>query len=499
MTDRRNRTPWTRTVLLTAILLFLPGLASPALAQESWDAVYLAGSKIGYIHTFIEKVTDKGRDLLRVRVDMVLTFKRDKDTVVNELMYGTIETLDGEVLRIATRTLLSDRELKMSGDAVKGKMRLKVEGGVEREEVIPWEPDVRGPYAAEQSLARKAPTEGELRPLKMFIPDLNKVCDVILKAKAIEEVVLGDGTKRPLRRIDQVVTLDGKARPEFNLTFWIDQNGQVLKQEQDIYGGMVTYRTTKEGATAPNGPIKFDQISHSVAKTKSRITNPEKTLYVKYRISLKDEDPAQVFPTDRRQTVLKDERPNTIILEVKSAGPNDGSAGSPDVEPQFLRPNALISSDDARVRTSMTRAIEGASDPWDKASRINHWVFEKIRDKNFETTFASASEVARNLSGDCTEHAVFAAAMDRATTVPSRVVVGLVYVPKLEGFGYHMWNEVYVNQRWVALAPSFDQTTVDAVHIKLSETSLDGISPFESFLPVARILGKLEIEPIELR
>ena len=31
------------------------------------------------------------------------------------------------------------------------------------------------------------------------------------------------------------------------------------------------------------------------------------------------------------------------------------------------------------------------------------------------------------------------------------------------------------------------------------ETSLDGVSPFEAFLPLVRVMGKLEIEPIELR
>jgi transglutaminase-like putative cysteine protease len=499
MPPRRDRPSRTNRILLWSAVLLLIGLAPRVQAQESWDAVFLSGSKIGYIHTFVEKVTDKGRDLLRVRVDMVLSFKREQDTVVNEMMYGTIETPEGEVLRIATRTLLSDRELKMSGDVNNGQMRIKVEGGSQREQIIPWGPDIRGPYAAEQSLARKPPTEGELRQLRMFIPELNKVCDVVLKAKPIEEVVLGDGSKRGLRRIEQAVSLDGKPRPEFSLTFWIDQNGQVLKQEQDILGGMVTYRTTKQGATAPNGSSKFDQISNSVARTKSRISNPEQTRYVKYRISLKDEDPAQIFPTDRRQTIQKGDTPNSIILEVRTAGPNDGEAGSLEIDAEFLRPNALISSEDSRVRACATRAVAGASDPWEKASRINRWVFESIQDKNFGTTFASASEVARNLSGDCTEHAVLSAAMCRASGVPSRVVVGLVYVPKLSGFGYHMWNEVYINQRWVALDPSFDETSVDAVHIKLSEASLDGISPFESFLPVARILGKLEIEPLELK
>ena len=62
-----------------------------------------------------------------------------------------------------------------------------------------------------------------------------------------------------------------------------------------------------------------------------------------------------------------------------------------------------------------------------------------------------------------------------------------------------MWDEVYINQRWVALDPSWDETTVDATHIKLSESSLEGVAPFEAFLPVLKVAGKLQIEPLELR
>ncbi len=122
-----------------------------------------------------------------------------------------------------------------------------------------------------------------------------------------------------------------------------------------------------------------------------------------------------------------------------------------------------------------------------------------MTDKNFEVAFAAANEVARDLSGDCTEHSVLAAAMCRAQGIPARVAIGLIYVDKHDGFGFHMWNEVYVNQRWVAIDPSWDQSTVDAVHIKLNDSSLEGVSPFEAFLPVVRVMGKLQIEPIELR
>ena len=83
--------------------------------------------------------------------------------------------------------------------------------------------------------------------------------------------------------------------------------------------------------------------------------------------------------------------------------------------------------------------------------------------------------------------------------IPSRVVVGLIYVDEQGGFGYHMWTEVYVNQRWVAIDPSWNQSTVDATHIKISDSSLEGVSPFEAFTPILRVMGKLEIDPIEFR
>ena len=185
---------------------------------------------------------------------------------------------------------------------------------------------------------------------------------------------------------------------------------------------------------------------------------------------------------------------------VKSAGPLDGGPSAEEAAPEYLRANALVTSEDTRVRSLAQRATRGVVDPWEKATRINHWVFENMKQQsNFKVAFAAANAVARNLSGDCTEHAVLAAAMQRAVGIPSRVVVGLIYVDDLEGFGYHMWNEVFVNHRWVALDPSWDQSTVDAVHIKISESSLDGVAPFEAFLPLVRVMGRLGIEPIELR
>ncbi len=492
---RANRLMW---IGFLAALGFV--LGNRVQAQDSWDAIYLAGSKIGWVHTFVEKVQDKGHDYLRVRIDIEQRLKRDKDVSVTTLMYGTIETLEGQVLRLDTLISAGEQRLRGHGDVIQGKMNFVLEGqGGAQELVIPWGPEVRGPYAAEQSMARQPMKDDEQRSLKMFMPDLNKICDLRLAARTVEPVILGDGIRHPLLRVEQITEIDGKPRPEFDATLWVDPEGQVLKTEQDLLGGVVMYRTTEQSAKSFGGPVQLDLILASGIKVARKIPAPEQTRHVRYRLVLKRGDAAQILPVDSRQNVVPDASPTSAILEVRSAGPIDGPPGPDKVDQEYLDPNALVTSDDSRVRSLARQAIKGTVDPWKKAVLINQWVYKNVDRKNFKVAFASASEVARNFSGDCTEHAVLAAAMCRAAGVPSRVAIGLVYVTDSDSFGYHMWFEVNVNHRWVALDPSWNQSTVDATHIKLTDSSLKGVSPFNAFLPLLQVMGKLEIEPLELR
>jgi len=487
------------TLGLATVLPLL--LAAGARAQEAWDAIYLAGTKVGHVHTFVEKVHNKGKEYLRVRIDIEQRFKRGRDVSVTRLTYGTIETLDGQVLRLDTLIDAAQQQrIRTHGDVIRGEMKLVTEvAGAKQELVIPWSGDIRGPYAAEQSIARKPMKEHETRSLKMFMPTLNKVCDIDLKAQTVEPTVMGDGTKRSLLRIDQKTGLDGQPKPEFDMTLWVDLEGQVLKQETDLLGGYVQYRTTKQAALAKGGPIEFDLIAGSMIKVKHALPDADSTKFVRYQLKGKDVEPAKIIAADARQSLQAGAEKNSAILEVKSMGPLDGEAGPADVDAQYLRPNALVTSDNRQVQRLASKATQGAVDPWQKAVKIEEWVHEHITQKNFSIAFAAANEVADNLAGDCTEHSVLAAAMCRAVGIPSRVVIGLVYVKQQTGFGFHMWVEVYINQRWVAIDPTWKQATVDAAHIKISESSLDGVAPFEAFSPILRVMGKMEIDPIEFR
>ena len=361
--------------------------------SESWDAVFLGRSQIGYMRIRVAPVEEGQRKLQRVLVDYVLNFKRGNDSSSIKLEYGTIETPEGQVLRLDTRTLTSQSVIRVHGDVIQGKMLLKMENGDHKQELsIPWSPDTYGPYGAELSLSRKPIKPGEVRKIKTYVPTVNKVVEATLTARTLEPVALGGGVNRDLLRIDQEVTyLDGKKAPEMSSTLWVDEGGQILKTFTDSEGGMTTYRTTREAAFRNNGP-KVDLIAAQMIKLPRKINNPESSRAILYKLTLANAEPSDVFPADRRQTLKAGDGPMTALLEVRTAGPVDGEAGPESVAPEYLQPNAFITSNDPKVISLARQAVGKATDPWAKAQAITKWVAENIKDKNFETTFAPADE-----------------------------------------------------------------------------------------------------------
>jgi hypothetical protein len=89
-------------------------------------------------------------------VQTVLNFKRLNDKTSMQMRFGTIETPEGTVLRLDSRTLASQNEIRTFGDVVDGRITLNlVAGGQTQQIALPWGPDVRGPYGPELSLSRQ--------------------------------------------------------------------------------------------------------------------------------------------------------------------------------------------------------------------------------------------------------------------------------------------------------------------------------------------------------
>ena len=160
----------------------------------------------------------------------------------------------------------------------------------------------------------------------------------------------------------------------------------------------------------------------------------------------------------------------------------------------------FINSDDAKVREFARQAVRDETDTWKQAQLIEKWVHNHIENKNFTEAFATSDQVAKTLEGDCTEHAVLAAAMCRAVGVPSRAAVGLVYVNTRSGpvMGFHMWTEVWVRGQWVAIDATLGQGSIGAAHIKVADHSWYDVQSLVPLLPVMRVVGKVSIEVVSV-
>jgi transglutaminase-like putative cysteine protease len=97
----------------------------------------------------------------------------------------------------------------------------------------------------------------------------------------------------------------------------------------------------------------------------------------------------------------------------------------------------------------------------------------------------NALDVLKTRKGDCNEHATLFAALSRAAGIPTKVILGVVF---LDGkFYYHAWNEVFVGN-WIAVDPTLGQFPADASHIKFIEGDLGKSSE------IIKLVGKIKLE-----
>jgi transglutaminase-like putative cysteine protease len=196
--------------------------------------------------------------------------------------------------------------------------------------------------------------------------------------------------------------------------------------------------------------------------------------------------PLYVVPTeDRLQVAVPDDRPLLVefdavnrerLLEAlgSSAVPSGrtsvrlGLEGPPatartdvdDPSGRWLAASFIVDHDQPTIDALRTEFLASAASPATvRPSDLVAFVDRKV-DAVQGQGWEPASQTARTLRGDCTEHAVLTAALARSLGVPARVVVGMVIVrPGTEYVTVgHAWAELRDQDRWTiadaALGPA---------------------------------------------
>ncbi len=457
---------------------------------ESWEAYYIDNHKIGQGKIGIEPITEDGRSLLLVRSSTELVVQRFNQTVSQKIQLLSVESATGGLIRFETR--LSDGSVT-TGRYQSGQLFIETNTlGEAQRTSIPWDPSFGGLFADRLSLRRSPMQPGERRRLRALIPIFHQPGEIELVADGYESTPLLSGEQR-LLRINSTVRI---GQTTIESVLWTDSSGEPIKSSTSMSGfEQIAYRTTPEQALDKNNSTDFDLGARSVVRVENPLPEPQRTQRAVYRVRLDGGDPSRVFSAGISQKVDR-KSPDTAEITVWATRPDTPRSGRPsEAGPTVadLEPNNLVQSQDPIIVAMAGKVTTEAADPWSLACALESYVHRTVRPEQFSQAIASAADVARSRAGDCTEHAVLLAALCRARQLPARVVIGLVYFPQAEGFAYHMWNEVWIEDRWIPLDATRGQCGIGAGHLKVQTSDLAGATPYNALLPVLEVLGKLEI------
>jgi len=455
----------------------------------------MQGSRVGYAHTTIAEVTEAGQKLIHTRNQAVTKMKRAGQSIEQEMTLASWDTPEGQLVKFETRMTAGQADMVATGRVAGDMLNIEVTTlGKTQSQALPWKAAWGGLFAPDHSLRRKPMQPGEKRTVRSLMPLVNTVGDTEMAAADYETVKLPAGEQK-LLRIDTLLDLGGQ---KIATTLWVNEQGETLKsQVPNIQQEAI--RTTKEDALQPAAGGEFDLLIASTVPLKGKLPNATETQRVVYKAHVTSGKIEGLFANCLSQRV-KNIDEQTAALTILAIRPNEPK--TPDIKPtqpteDDLAPNNLIQSDDAKVVELAVRIAPDEKDPWKLACALEQHVDQTIQLKNFSQAFATAAEVARSLEGDCTEHAVLFAALCRARKIPARVAFGIVYYPPQKGFAYHMWNEVWIADRWVPMDATLGLSGIGGDHIKLADSNLAGANAYSAMLPVIQVFGRLELEVLE--
>jgi len=485
--------------------------------REVWESYFLKGQRVGYGTTKVQPEVKDGRELLRIEASQRYSIRRFDQLLEQEIWLTSLETPQGELLEFSTAVRQGGQPVKTVGRAVGNRLEMLIMSAGKTMPVnLPWSSDLGGFYRIDGSLLQRPLSPGEVRRLRVLVPGANVVGEVELKAVGLESVALPGGSQQ-LLRIEAVLRMSGG---EMRYTAWSDAEGEVLRTVYHDVLGLEMVRSTKDEALKPLPKSEFDLGWDVVVRLKEPIEDAHRRKSIRYRLTLADADPSVLFAPGPGQEVRRlDDRRAEVVVRLltpeetgrHSSDPRNAElpSGSPtEADPPTeadRRPNNYIQSDDPGVIAAAAEALkESPADKtrtlsdWEKARRLESYVHRTMKRDGAPQGFATAGEVAKNRLGDCTEYAVFLAALARSEGIASRVVGGLVYMEQAAGFGYHMWTEVFVDGQWVPLDATLGLGAAGPARLRLRHSNLAAGEMASLVVPVLQVVGKLQIEVVEV-
>lgn len=491
---RTSRTGRYGLACAALLLLSLSLRAEETLVYESYFMIKMHGQVTGRMHYKLRKVTEHGQPARYVSTDEQKTsIRRGNDITSTEESSIVTEDENGRPLSVE-HTAKQSKELTIRKAAVKdGEIEMAITAaGETRNLKVPYKGAFLFPFAENKLRKEKGFQPGTEYSYQIFLVELGEVKEAKVKVLPPEKLALAGGEAKDWH----VLQLTGIA-PGLTVTCWCGDDGFWRKLTVDVNDQEIV-ACSKEEWEKPLDPPKIDAMKKNSVDPGFLMPAPVRQEEVTYRLKLEKGEIGAVGWADERQQIVEKPDPQSIILHVKRVGMKDEESPTLPLPAADLEKHKacmlsapMIQWDDPEIVKTAKEVAGDEKNALKVVRKLERFVFENIKGKSYDTGFASAKEVQKNRAGDCTEHAVWLAALLRACGIPSKVSMGLTFA---EGsYNYHMWTEAWLG-RWVAFDATLCGQSVDPAHVEMADSPLEGASMGDKALAVAQVFGRMQMQ-----
>lgn len=487
-----------RTFLITCCAVFLlTNWCGAKEGETEYYAVFLEGKKIGYnVHT-------RSVDGKRVTTtdETTMTMGRGATAITVQMVETSIETTGGEPVGFKLVHDLGMMKMNVTGTVSRdGKVNVTtISMGTEQKNTFDWPEGALMAEGLRLLGLKNGLKEGLEYRVKVFSPATMQALDAQIRIGAKRDVDLL-GRVVALTEVETIITVPGAG--EMATRSYVDDGLRMQKSITPAMGMQIeVIACDKKFALSDSDVVDF--FGRFLLKSPVRLSSSDlgPGRAIMYHL-IPNAGAALRIPSSDNQTVrwMQDGK---IAVKVEAVSTEGGSAfpykGSEPEALEALKPTQYVQSDAEQIVSLAKRAVAGAKDAAEAVKQIESFVGGYITEKDLSIGYASAVEVAASKQGDCSEHAVLAAALCRAAGIPARVATGVVYSEGFLGqedvFGPHAWAEAYVGDKWVGLDATRSPQGFGPGHIMLATGNGDP----GDFFGMISTLGQFKIEKVEVK
>jgi hypothetical protein len=459
-------------------------------AQETWYLYRMAGQDVGHVHETIRRVGDEVMTTVEIRI--VINRLGSKVEIKGKTVFA--ETAEGQLRSAHSEMSSSKQTTTLDAQVEKQAVRLVVStGGKEYRRELPFSGTLLGPAGIRQRAMHGLKKEGDTLTCQTLVPEMERLVKVTRKLLQTNAPLPDLGGKSLFIRVEE--RLEGYPGER---KVWLDREGRMVRQTESGPFGQMELILADRATALRAGSRLLPEEMYEQTLLRANVRLPGPRVLNRLVVRLRQKDPSLGWPdfAGPGQTILRREG-KELLLEVRQVKPEKTIPRPVKTEGglrEYLEPNAIVQSDDVEVRRIAHQVVGDEADVFRAGCRLRDWVRRSMK-LDLGIALAPASEVIRQRKGTCVAYAVALASLARAAGIPSRVVMGYVYVSGI--WGGHAWVEVWGGRQWIPLdgaVPSPGAT--DAARMACVRTSLaEGPGPLLASL--ARLFGNVEVTVVE--